>query len=83
MMSVGPMRKGKGWMLMEVERRRKVPRMMQVYTTGLSRPLNSALMLLTCVSHYVPEQLVIRTLLLQIVWVLIFISRAQVLARPL
>ena len=72
-------------MLMEVERRRKVPRMMAVNTTGLSRPLNSALMLLTCVSHYVPEQLVIRTLLLQIVWVLIFISEELKcwLARPL
>ena len=44
MMSLG-MRKGKGWMLMEVERRRKVPRMMAVYTTGLTTPLNSVLMI--------------------------------------
>ena len=45
-MSLG-MRKGKGWTLMEVERRRKVPRMMAVYTTGLTTPLNSVLMILT------------------------------------
>ena len=63
------MRKGKGWMLMEVERRRKVPRMMAVYTTGLNRPLNSVLMLLRI---SLLEQLV-RTLL-RIVRVLIFIS---------
>ena len=44
-MSLGPMRKGKGWTLMEVERRRKVPRMMAVYTTGLTTPLNSVLMI--------------------------------------
>ena len=44
MMSLG-MRKGKGWTLMEVERRRKVPRMMAVYTTGLTTPLNSVLMI--------------------------------------
>ena len=69
MMSLGPMRKGKGWMLMEVERRRKVPRMMAVYTTGLNRPLNSVLMLLRI---SLLEQLV-RTLL-RIVRVLIFIS---------
>ena len=43
-MSLG-MRKGKGWTLMEVERRRKVPRMMAVNTTGLTTPLNSVLMI--------------------------------------
>ena len=36
-------RKGKGWMLIEVERRRNVPSMIAVYTTGLTRPLNSVL----------------------------------------
>ena len=55
--------------MMEVERRRKVPRMMAVYTTGLNRPLNSVLMLLRI---SLLEQLV-RTLL-RIVRVLIFIS---------
>ena len=58
MMSLG-MRKGKGWTLMEVERRRKVPRMMAVYTTGLTTPLNSVLMILTrtAVAWYVGCQL--------------------------
>ena len=63
MMSLGPMRKGKGWMLMEAERRRKVPRMMAVYTTGLTTPLNSVLMIDVCAV----------SLLEQIVLILIFI----------
>ena len=42
MMSLA-LRKGKGWMLIEVERRRNVPSMIAVYTTGLTRPLNSVL----------------------------------------
>ena len=69
MMSLGPMRKGKGWMSIEAERRRKVARMMAVYTTGLTTPLNSVLMIDVSVLYHYQIKLIF--------------SEGKILARPL